>query len=113
MPKCCIGAQRVTIAGSASAASAETEPSCASSRRPVVRRPHLLFLDGPHDRRPEEAMKRLNMTVAERGSPLPGRPGTIWTTDPPANTCLNCGQSYGGHGAPEDVADELRIDRSK
>jgi hypothetical protein len=58
-------------------------------------------------------MKMLNMTVAERAIPLPARPGTIWTTDHPANTCLNCGQSYGGHGAPEDVADELRIDRSK
>jgi hypothetical protein len=58
-------------------------------------------------------MKMLNMTAAERGIPLPARPGTIWTTDHPANTCLNCSQSYDGHAAPEDVADELGIERSK
>ena len=58
-------------------------------------------------------MKMLNMTAAERAIPLPARPGTIWTTDHPANTCLNCSQSYDGHGAPENVADELGIERSK
>src|SRR4029450_3542970 len=110
MPKCCIGPQRVTIAGSASAASAETEPSCASSRRPVVRRPLLLFLDGPHDRRQEEAMKMRQMGVAERAIPLPARPRTIWTADHGARTCLNCDQSYDGHGAAEDVADELGVE---
>jgi hypothetical protein len=50
----------------------------ASLRRPVVRRAHLLFLDGPHDRRQEEESKKmLNIIAVERAIPLPARPGAF------------------------------------
>lgn len=58
-------------------------------------------------------MKMLNMTAAERAIPLPKRPGTVWVPKRGArgsvHGCVNCGRDYVGHGAPEDVAQELGI----
>ncbi len=59
-------------------------------------------------------MKMLNMTAAELAIPLPKRPGTLWVPKRGARGCVqgcvNCGRDYVGHGASEDVAQELGVD---